>query len=63
MAEFTLVEKHRALVRELGYRRRVYPRLVDGGRMTVREMEQQLAIMEAIVEDYRRQLMPRLGDL
>lgn len=36
--------------REVVQRRRVYPRLVEGGRMTQRKADDELATMAAIVE-------------
>jgi hypothetical protein len=42
--------------RELGYRRRVYPRRVDGGTMSSAKADRELAIMEAIAADYRAKI-------
>lgn len=49
-------DKCAAIERELAFRRRVYPRRVEEGRMTAREAERQIAIMEAIHHDYTRWL-------
>lgn len=51
MTTFTETEKLRELDRELGQRRRVYPRLVAGGRMTQQASDRQIAILEAIRAD------------
>ena len=39
--------------RELKYRRRVYGRLVERGKMDQREADRELELMEAIAKDYR----------
>jgi hypothetical protein len=39
--------------RELSYRRRVYVRLVERGKMTKAQSERELELMRAIVADYR----------
>ena len=52
---FTATEKHRALIRELEFRRYVYPKRVTSGQMSQREMEWELAIFEAIARDYAKQ--------
>lgn len=50
---FTNQDKLDAIVRELGYRRRVYRRRVDEGQMTPELANRQIAIFESIAEDYR----------
>ncbi|MEG0819582.1 MAG: hypothetical protein RSG56_09065 [Brevundimonas sp.] len=35
--------------RELRYRRRVYPRWIDGGKMTQRKADEEIARMEAVL--------------
>lgn len=40
----------KAIERELGYRARVYPRLVQTGKMTQAEANQHVQIMEAVLE-------------
>jgi hypothetical protein len=54
MAErsFTNAENHRALIREIEFRKRVYPRQMDAGRMTSQEASRQIALFEAIAADY-----------
>lgn len=44
-----------AIERELKYRRRVYPRWVAEGKMTDGFAAAQIAIFEAIADDYRTQ--------
>jgi len=51
---FTAADKLRAIERELGYRRRVYPRRVEAGSMTQRLADNQIEIMEEIAADYRK---------
>lgn len=48
------VEKLRAIEREIGYRRVVYPRRVMEKKMTQRQADWQLAVMEAIRDDYMK---------
>lgn len=50
-------DKLKAIERELKYRRHVYPRLKSAGRMTETVMEKQIAIMEAIRDDYLAKVM------
>jgi len=52
---FTAAEKRREMERELGYRRHVYAKMVTGGKMTQVEGDRRIAIVEAIIEDYRAQ--------
>ena len=53
-AAFTAEEKLEAVRRELSYRRRVYRRRVDEGKMTQALADRQIAIFEAIADDYER---------
>lgn len=46
-------EKRACLARELAFRRQVYPRQVESGRMTQAEMDREIAVMAAILDDYR----------
>jgi len=48
------VEKYREAQRELAYRRRVYAKLLAENRLQPEIAEQRIAIMQEIVEDYRR---------
>ena len=55
MKRFSAGQKLRALIREIEMRKAVYPRQVQMGRMSPHEAADQIAIMEAIAEDYREQ--------
>ena len=46
-------DKRAALARELAFRRRCYPKWVAEGRMTRAEMAHQIAVIGAILDDYR----------
>ena len=52
MTEFTTQAKHAAAIREVGMRRRVYPRWVAQGKMTAKQAATEIAVMEAIAADY-----------
>lgn len=49
----TAADKLQCAERELKYRRRVYGRLVERGKMSQREADRELELMEAIARDYR----------
>jgi hypothetical protein len=49
----TSKDKLQCVVRELGYRSRVYDHLVVSGKMTARQRAREIELMAAIVEDYR----------
>ena len=51
---FTNKDKREAVDRELSYRRRVFPRLIATGKMYKQTADQQIAIFEAIREDYAK---------
>jgi hypothetical protein len=51
-AAFTAREKMQAAQREAGYRRFVYPKRVDAGKMKQAEADRQIAIMDEIAADY-----------
>lgn len=51
---YTRDEKLREARRELRQRRRVYPRLVQQGKLTRADADRQIAIMEAIAADYEQ---------
>lgn len=53
MGELTTADKLKWLERELSDRGRIYPDMVKKNQITQKMVKQQLAIMEAIVEDYR----------
>jgi hypothetical protein len=52
---FAAQQKLDAIEREIGYRRRVYARLVDQGKMKPQTRDHEIAIFEAIADDYRDQ--------
>lgn len=47
--------KLQAIEREVAYRRRVYPRWIEAGKITDGFAAAQISIFEAIAEDYREQ--------
>ena len=51
--DITTADKRREAERELAMRRKVYPRMVETGRMKKHDAERQIAVMEAIAEDYQ----------
>ena len=51
---YTAEEKLACVKRELAMRHRVYPSWVDKGRMTSEKAAHEIAVMEAIVRDYER---------
>lgn len=54
MPNITVKDKLTCVVRELGYRRRVYPRMIDSDKMSQGQADREIAVMESIVDDYRR---------
>lgn len=54
--EFTIQQKIDVLRRELGMRRRVYPRQVEQGKMLASRAMEETDIMAAILADYQAQL-------
>ena len=54
MTEFSAAEKWNSILRELKYRKRVYPRWVAEGKMTDGFAAVQIEVMEAIASDYER---------
>ena len=46
------IEKLRAIEREIGFRRLVYPRRVLEKKMTQKQADWQMRVMEAIRDDY-----------
>jgi len=57
---FTNEQKLACIKRELGYRIRVYRRLVDNSLMTQEQADRQIAIMQAIAEDYDKLIEKQL---
>ena len=54
---------HECVIRELAMRRGVYPKFVRSGRMTQAQADREIAMMEAIVEHFRRRYPPAQGSL
>lgn len=52
----TAADKLAAVRREITMRRRVYPRWVEANRMSQAKADEEIAVMEAIVADYERQV-------
>lgn len=52
MTAFTAQEKHDCAEREVKQRRHVYPRRVAASKMTQALADRQIALMEAIRDDY-----------
>jgi hypothetical protein len=59
----TIDDKLQCVVRELGYRNRVYPHMVAKHKMSQSEADYELRVMESIVEDYRRSAQVREPEL
>lgn len=53
-------QKRACLKRELGMRRRVFPGRVASGKMSQREMDHEIAVLEAILADYPEEVEPNL---
>ena len=56
MTDFTTQQKLQAINREIVFRMRVFERRVLAQRMTQRKAEYEIAIMQAIGQDYEHQL-------
>lgn len=50
---FTLDAKAEAIAREISFRRRVFERRVAEGKMTQKKADYEIAIFEAILDDYK----------
>jgi hypothetical protein len=53
--QFTAAEKAAEVRREIGLRRRVYPRMIASRQLDVKAAERHIAIMEQIAQDYERE--------
>jgi hypothetical protein len=53
MSTITVTDKFQCIVRELGYRKMVYPRQVEKGKMSQSQADREIAVMEAIAYDYK----------
>lgn len=49
---FSAADKAKAARREVSQRKRVYPRLIEQGRMSAPEADRQIAVMTQIAADY-----------
>lgn len=49
---FTAKELATAVLREITFRKRVYPRMVDAGKMTREKADREVAMFEQIRADY-----------
>lgn len=56
MTTFTATEKFKEIERELLMRRRVYPRFVEQKKMSQTQADRQIALMDAIADDYCAQV-------
>lgn len=56
MVEHSDADKLACIRREIGMRKRVYPRWVAGGKMTQAKADAEISLMEAIAADYQRQV-------
>ena len=56
MADISDRQKLESIRREIKYRRRVYPRLVDQGKMRKRKADDEILIFKAIERDYMRRV-------
>lgn len=50
---FDETEKLKCLEREIAMRRRVYPKWIASGKLKQEKADREIAIMEAIADDYR----------
>jgi len=50
---FTDAEKLATVLREIGFRKRVYPGLIRANKMTQADADREIAVMKAIAEDYK----------
>lgn len=55
-------DKYDCARRELAMRMRVYPKWVESGRMSQELAQREIALMTAIMEDYRAKIKPSLFD-
>lgn len=53
---YTPADKLACVERELAFRRRVYARRVDAGKMSQKNADKEIGCMEAIRDDYKREV-------
>jgi hypothetical protein len=49
----TTEDKLNCIQRELRLRQRVYPRLINNGKMSEQQAEHELLVMQAVLQDYQ----------
>ena len=49
----SIEDKLKCVERELGFRQRVYDRLIERGKMSKRQADREIELMIAIVDDYQ----------
>ena len=54
MPTITVHDKLQCVVRELGFRRRTYPRLIANTKMSQAQADREIAVMESIAKVYQR---------
>jgi hypothetical protein len=54
MNNYSIKQKHKAIMRELNLRKRVYPRWVEQKRLSPHMAAEEISIMEAIALDYEK---------
>lgn len=52
MTEITTADKIKSLRREIAMRKNVYPKWIESGRMTKEAADREIAVMQAIHDDY-----------
>lgn len=55
-SEYTTAQKLKEVEREIAFRRHVYPRRVEAGKMKQEAADYQIAVFEAIATDLREKL-------
>lgn len=62
LSNVTYSRKVQALAREVVRRRSIYPKVVESGKATQAEVDEEIAVMEAILSDYWDKLLTiRIG--
>ena len=55
MSEITTADKIKCLRREIAMRKNVYPKWIESGRMTQEAADREIAVMQAIHDDYSKE--------
>lgn len=61
--DFTAQQKYREIMRELGQRENVYPRLIAGGKLDQASADRRMAILRAIANDYEQRHQTLFGEV